>query len=105
MTRAELLAAAEALEWAQEAFRGDSLEDGFDYLENRIAELRAQAAAMKEDEPVASTPHAEYDWMEEARALAAQCWCDPETAHIRFSPNARLLSRQGKCALSPAFTF
>jgi len=21
----------------------------------------------------------EYDWMDEARALAAQCWCDPET--------------------------
>lgn len=22
----------------------------------------------------------EYDWMEEARGLAAQCWCDPENA-------------------------
>jgi len=22
----------------------------------------------------------EYDWMEEATALAAQCWCDPETS-------------------------
>lgn len=21
----------------------------------------------------------EYDWMEESRMLAAQCWCDPET--------------------------
>ena len=22
------------------------------------------------------------DFMEEARAIAAQCWCDPETSHI-----------------------
>jgi len=22
----------------------------------------------------------EYDWMEEARVIAAQCWCDPETS-------------------------
>lgn len=23
----------------------------------------------------------EYDWMDEARQIAAQCWCDPETQH------------------------
>jgi hypothetical protein len=23
-----------------------------------------------------------YDWMDEARAMAAQCWCDDETEHI-----------------------
>lgn len=23
-----------------------------------------------------------YDWMPEARQIAAQCWCDPETQHI-----------------------
>ena len=26
----------------------------------------------------------EYDWMEEARGLAAQCWCDKETEHMEF---------------------
>jgi hypothetical protein len=24
----------------------------------------------------------EHDWMEEAREIAAQCWCDVETSHI-----------------------
>ena len=26
----------------------------------------------------------EYDWMDEARQLAAQCWCDKETEHIEM---------------------
>ena len=26
----------------------------------------------------------EYDWMEEARRIAAQCWCDEETKHIEI---------------------
>ncbi len=25
-----------------------------------------------------------YDWMEEARAMAAQCWCDTETENIEM---------------------
>jgi hypothetical protein len=24
----------------------------------------------------------EYDWMQEATEIAAQCWCDKETSHI-----------------------
>jgi hypothetical protein len=27
-----------------------------------------------------------YDWMEEARGFAAQCWCDPETESIVMDP-------------------
>lgn len=27
-----------------------------------------------------------YDWMPEARAAAAQCWCDPETSGIQMDP-------------------
>ena len=27
-----------------------------------------------------------YDWMQEARQIAAQCWCDPETQHIVMDP-------------------
>ena len=26
----------------------------------------------------------DYDWMEEARGLAAQCWCDEETENIEM---------------------
>jgi hypothetical protein len=26
------------------------------------------------------------DWMPEARAIAAQCWCDEETKHIEMDP-------------------
>lgn len=28
----------------------------------------------------------EYDWMEEARELAAQCWCDEETKYTIMDP-------------------
>lgn len=28
----------------------------------------------------------EYDWMEEARGFAAQCWCDPENAAKVMDP-------------------
>ena len=41
-------------------------------------ELLAQAEAM------ADAKAANYDWMEEARQLAAQCWCDPETAQTQM---------------------
>lgn len=33
-------------------------------------------------------PNIEHDWMEEARAVAAQCWCDDETSDIEM--DARL---------------
>ena len=28
----------------------------------------------------------EYDWMDEARMIAAQCWCDPETEDKEMDP-------------------
>jgi hypothetical protein len=28
----------------------------------------------------------EYDWMEEAMEIAAQCWCDPETENKVMDP-------------------
>ena len=31
-------------------------------------------------------PAATYDWMEEARQMAAQCWCDPETSDRVMDP-------------------
>ena len=27
-----------------------------------------------------------YDWMPEARQIAAQCWCDSETQHLVMEP-------------------
>lgn len=38
------------------------------------------------EEPVLSEAlgSAEYDWMEEARVIAAQCWCDKETENIEM---------------------
>lgn len=29
---------------------------------------------------------APYDWMPEARAIAAQCWCEPETSGTQMDP-------------------
>lgn len=34
----------------------------------------------------AATGSAEYDWMEEARVIAAQCWCDKETENTDMDP-------------------
>jgi hypothetical protein len=28
----------------------------------------------------------EYEWMNEARQMAAQCWCDEETKNIQMDP-------------------
>jgi len=41
-------------------------------------EQRQKALAQPEQEPVA--------WIEEAKAIAAQCWCDSETSHIVMEP-------------------
>ena len=54
MTAAEMLAQAEALEWALEEFRTlDTLSNGFRSIEIRAEELRAKSDAMPVQEPVA----------------------------------------------------
>jgi hypothetical protein len=52
--------------------------------DEKITPLVAQAAASPEPDPVASAPPADYDWMPEARQMAAQCWCDPETSSTQM---------------------
>ena len=33
-----------------------------------------------------SGPNEYYDWLPEARQIAAQCWCDDETKHLVMEP-------------------
>ena len=93
MTR-ELIAQAEALEEAAEmvadwgGYASEYFQQKHD-LAGDVAKLQAKADALRAQAeqpaaPVASAPPADYDWTPEARQLAAQCWCDPETSKTQM---------------------
>lgn len=45
----------------------------------------------------------EYDWMDEARQIAAQCWCDEETKYIEMDVNlAESVAKRIACWMETA---
>lgn len=72
MTRDELLARLVAI-----ADKRPNVSIGH-VVEHELPELRAQAEAMPD------TKGADYDWVEEARQIAAACWCEPETSKTQM---------------------
>lgn len=52
--------------------RGDTHRDGADVNRDDIMDISLRAAP------------ADYDWLPEAREIAAQCWCDDETKHLEM---------------------
>lgn len=64
-----------------EEFPGDDVTWCADDVEDCNVEYVRADLAHPPAKPTASKP-LEYDWLPEARQLAAQCWCDPTTSGI-----------------------